>query len=82
MEHGLTDSTHPIFATSAKLFALGLLVNNGMVAFYFLPLALAVVCSLLFGLLTSKVSRSLLDIIFLPENQLDKVIPKESFAAA
>ncbi len=78
----LNEHTRPIFEQCSRLFLLTVFVNNGMLALYLLPVFLFLLICLFIG---SKALRSLtkfMDIVFMPENQVDNIIPADVFAAA
>jgi hypothetical protein len=77
----LNDTTRQIYAQQTKLFALALLVNNGMLVLYLSPLALVAVFCILLGSVTGSVIRKLMDIVYIPENQIENVVPADHFAA-
>ena len=81
LQEELNHITQPIYRRQTRLFALALLVNNGMLVLYLLPVVIVLLLCVLLGSVTGTVIRSLMDILYIPENQIDNVVPADQFVA-
>lgn len=73
----LDETTRPLFKRCASLFVSALVVNNGMIVILLLPVAMLTVIGLSLGILTTVSIKSLMDVMLIPENQIDNVVPAD-----